>query len=225
MSILHAIFIDEYDIKFEASGKGIVSDEAFDYILDRLIAKYREECGREPGDVSLNIENSGFNGIDTAFLERFENIRELILPDSITEISMTDKLSKILTDNNTLIRGSFDSFAERFASDMELNFKPADFIIGRYVYEKTQETTLLTLQFRRDGSVQVRADIDFPGSSAGNNFGGVFYKELPSGFWLNMTAEEVSAMFPGTDDVVAKDGRLAEFIEKAKGHKIYTGKN
>ena len=232
MSTLHSIFNDEYNIKFEVRGDGAVSCEAFDGDVDRAFERYREECGKEPGDLSLVIEDTrkagfdyGFTEVETAFLERLENLKELILPDSITEIKMTDKLEKVLKDNNTLIRGSFDSFSERFAADMGLNFRPADFIIARHVFEKAQETTFLTVQFKRDGSVQIRADVDSPGSSAGNSFGGVFYNDLPSDFWMNTTAEEVSAMYPGLDDVVVKDGRLADFIVKAKEHKIFTGKN
>ena len=232
MSTLHSIFNDEYNIKFEVRGDGAVSCEAFDGDVDRAFERYREECGKEPGDLSLVIEDTrkagfdyGFIEVETAFLERLENLKELILPDSITEIKMTDKLEKVLKDNNTLIRGSFDSFSERFAADMGLNFRPADFIIARHVFEKAQETTFLTVQFKRDGSVQIRADVDSPGSSAGNSFGGVFYNDLPSDFWMNTTAEEVSAMYPGLDDVVVKDGRLADFIVKAKEHKIFTGKN
>ena len=232
MSTLHSIFNDEYNIKFAVRGDGAVSCEAFDGDVDRAFERYREECGKEPGDLSLVIEDTrkagfdyGFTEVETAFLERLENLKELILPDSITEIKMTDKLEKVLKDNNTLIRGSFDSFSERFAADMGLNFRPADFIIARHVFEKAQETTFLTVQFKRDGSVQIRADVDSPGSSAGNSFGGVFYNDLPSDFWMNTTAEEVSAMYPGLDDVVVKDGRLADFIVKAKEHKIFTGKN
>ena len=232
MSTLHSIFNDEYNIKFEVRGDGAVSCEAFDGDVDRAFERYREECGKEPCDLSLVIEDTrkagfdyGFTEVETAFLERLENLKELILPDSITEIKMTDKLEKVLKDNNTLIRGSFDSFSERFAADMGLNFRPADFIIARHVFEKAQETTFLTVQFKRDGSVQIRADVDSPGSSAGNSFGGVFYNDLPSDFWMNTTAEEVSAMYPGLDDVVVKDGRLADFIVKAKEHKIFTGKN
>ena len=232
MSTLHSIFNDEYAIKFEVRGDGAVSCEAFDSDVNRAFERYREECGKEPGDLSLVIEDTrkagfdyGFTEVETAFLERLENLKELILPDSITEIKMTDKLEKILKDNNTLIRGSFDSFSERFAADMGLNFRPADFIIARHYFEKAQETTLLTVQFKRDGSIQIRADVDSPGSSAGNSFGGVFYNDLSSDFWMNTTAEEVSAMYPGLDDVVVKDGRLAGFIETAKEHKIFTGKN
>ena len=232
MSILHSIFNGEYDIEFEVRGNGTVSNEAFDLDVNRAFERYKEECGGEPRDLSLVIEDTlksgfdyGFTEVETAFLERLENLKELILPDSITEISMSEKLEKILKDNNTLIRGSLDSFAERFAADTGHNFRPADFIIARHVYEKVQETTLLTVQFKRDGSVQLRSDVDSPGSSAGNSFGGVFYNDLPSDFWMNTTAEEVSSMYPGLDDAVVKDGRLADFIAKAKEHKIYIGKN
>ena len=232
MSILHSIFNGEYDIKFEVRGNGTVCNEAFDLDVNRAFERYKEECGKEPHDLSLVIEDTfksgfdyGFTEVETAFLERLENLKELILPDSITEIKMTDKLELILKENNTLIRGSLDSFAERFAADMGLNYRPADFIIARHIFAKNQETTLLTVQFNRDGSVQIRSDVDLPGSSAGNTFGGVFYNELPTDFWMNTTAEEVSAMYSGLDDVVVKDGRLADFIVKAKEHKIFTGKN
>jgi len=232
VSTLHSIFNDEYNIKFEVRGDGAVSCEAFDSDVNKAFERYLEECGKEPGDLSLVIEDTrkagfdyGFTEVETAFLERLENLKELILPDSITEIKMTDKLERILKENNTLIRGSLDSFAERFAAEMGLNFRPADFIFARHVFAKVQEITLLTVQFNRDGSVQIRSDVDSPGSSAGNTFGGVFYNEIPSDFWLNTTVEEVSAMYPGLDDVVVKDGRLADFIEKAKEHKIFTGKN
>ena len=232
MSILHSIFNGEYDIEFEVRGNGTVSNEAFDLDVNRAFERYKEECGGEPRDLSLVIEDTlksgfdyGFTEVETAFLERLENLKELILPDSITEINVTDKLERILKENNTLIRGSLDSFAERFAAEMGLNFRPADFIFARHVFAKVQEITLLTVQFNRDGSVQIRSDVDSPGSSAGNTFGGVFYNEIPSDFWMNTTAEEVSAMYPGLDDVVIKDGRLADFIENAKEHKIFTGKN
>lgn len=232
MSILHSIFNGEYDIEFEVRGNGTVSNEAFDLDVNRAFERYKEERGGEPRDLSLVIEDTlksgfdyGFTEVETAFLERLENLKELILPDSITEIKMTDKLERILKENNTLIRGSLDSFAERFAAEMGLNFRPADFIFARHVFAKVQEITLLTVQFNRDGSVQIRSDVDSPGSSAGNTFGGVFYAEIPSDFWMNTTAEEVSAMYPGLDDVVVKDGRLADFIEKAKEHKIFTRKN
>jgi hypothetical protein len=232
VSILHSIFNGEYDIEFEVRGNGTVSNEAFDLDVNRAFERYKEECGGEPRDLSLVIEDTlksgfdyGFTEVETAFLERLENLKELILPDSITEIKMTDKLERILKENNTLIRGSLDSFAERFAAEMGLNFRPADFIFARHVFAKVQEITLLTVQFNRDGSVQIRSDVDSPGSSAGNTFGGVFYNEIPSDFWLNTTAEEVYAMYPGLDDVVVKDGRLADFIEKAKEHKIFSGKN
>ena len=167
MSILHSVFNGEYDIKFEVRGNGTVSNEAFDLDVNRAFERYKEECGGEPRDLSLVIEDTlksgfdyGFTEVETAFLERLENLKELILPDSITEIKMTDKLERILKENNTLIRGSLDSFAERFAAEMGLNFRPADFIFARHVFAKVQEITLLTVQFNRDGSVQIRSDVD-----------------------------------------------------------------
>ena len=127
-------------------------------MLPELSKDTKKSAGEPRAIFPLVIEDTlkagfdyGFTEVETAFLERLENLKELILPDSITEISMSEKLEKILKDNNTLIRGSLDSFAERFAADTGHNFRPADFIIARHVYEKVQETTLLTVQFKRDG--------------------------------------------------------------------------
>ena len=68
---------------------------------------------------------TGYIGVDTALLEKLETLKELILPDTITHIDLTPKLEKILKDNDTLIRGSFDSFAESFAKENGLRFRPA----------------------------------------------------------------------------------------------------
>jgi len=48
---------------------------------------------------------------------------------------MTPKLEKILKTNNCLICGSFDSFAEQFALENDLHFKPNNFKFSRHVYK------------------------------------------------------------------------------------------
>ena len=227
---LSASFNREYDIEFEAFGEGIINEENFEGCLDRFYEEYRQQFSGEPRDVSFNIRDTfliglgyGYTGIDTAYLERMEKLKELILPNSITEIEMSEKLGRILSENNTLIRGSFDSFAERFASENGLNFRPSDLVFASREFAPAHETTTYTLIFRRDGSVSIEQNVSSPGSSAGNCFGGTFYKDLPYDFWMTMTAEDVASVCGG--ECVIKAGRMAAFIEKAKQHKIYTGKN
>ena len=233
MSLLDFEFDSEYDLKLSAWGRGTVKDSNFNIRLDTIYKKFQKEYSREPKDVSLFIEDTfaygydyGFTEIDTAYLEKSEKLKELILPNSITNIDMTPTLEQILKRNNVLIRGSFDSFAEKFAAENHLHFRPADFLFAKDFFEPAQETTLLTMTFARNGNVVVEISVSSPGSSAGNTFGGTFYRDLPKNFYNVKTAEQIAEMFgQRTKKTILEDGRLAAFIEKARTHKIFMGKN
>ena len=139
---------------------------------------------------------------------------------------MTEKLERILKENNTLIRGSFDSFAERFAAQNGLNFRHRDFFFASSYFEPAFESTTLTMMFSRDGSVVIEEKVSSPGSSAGNTFGGEFYKTLESDFFMHKTAQDIADMY--RDDIrnaIIEKGLLADFIEKARTHDLYTGEN
>ena len=233
MSLLDFEFDAEYDLMLSAWGEGTVKEGAFHTSLSTIYKKFQKEYSREPKDVSLFIEDTfaygydyGFTEIDTAYLEKIERLKELILPNSITDIQMTPKLETILHENKVLIRGSFDSFAERFAAENKLHFRPANFLFAKYVFEPAQETTLMTMMFKRNGNVVVEESVSSPGSSAGNTFGGTFYIDLPNNFYKVKTVEQIAGMFSDrTAKAILENGKLAAFIEKAKTHKIFMGKN
>ena len=233
MSLLDYEFESEYDLMLSAWGEGTVKEGNFHTSLSTIYRKFKKEYSREPRDVSLSIEDTfaygydyGFTEIDTAFLEQINTLAELILPDSITNITMTPTLEQILNRNNVLIRGSFDSFAEKFAAENKLHFRPANFLFAKYVFEPAHETTLMTMMFKRNGNVVVEESVSSPGSSAGNTFGGNFYKDLPKNFHKTMTVEQIAEMYGSRlHDAIIKDGKLADFLEKAKKHKLFMGKN
>ena len=231
MSLLDYEFDSEYDLMLSAHGKGTVKEGIFHTSLSTIYRKFKKEYAREPRDVSLLIEDTfacgyGFTEIDTAFLEQINTLAELVLPNSITNIDMTPTLEQILKRNNVLIRGAFDSFAEKFAAENHLHFRPADFLFAKDFFEPAQETTLLTMMFKRNGNVVMEESISSPGSSAGNTFGGTFYKDIPKNFHKTMTVEQIAEMYGSRlHDAIIKDGKLADFLEKAKKHKIFMGKN
>lgn len=233
MSLFHHYFDCSYALEFTAWGSGEISEKALEISLDEIFAEYAGEKGGYPVDISLFIEDTlaygcdyGFTSIDTAFLEKLTTLKELILPDSITVITMTPKLEKILKQNNTLIRGTFDSFAEKFAAENGLNFRHSDMFLASYEFEPIHEITSLTLQFDRDGSARIEESVSSPGSSAGNTFGGTFYHELDRDFFLHKSAEDIADMFgKSLHKELLENGRLADFLEKAKTHKLYKGKN
>ena len=226
MGVLHHSFDRGYEIELEAIGDGIVNEESFEGSLDRIYAAFQEHYSRFPADISLSIRNSlsaPFTEVDPAFLERITALKELILPDSISEIKTTEKLLAVFRGNNTLIRGNFGSFAENFAEMHGLNFRPADLLLAKYEDERAHETTYYTLIFRRSGSIAIEMEVSSSGSSAGNTFGGKFYHELPDKFWKTMNAEEVCKSH--TEELL-KNGRLARFMEAARARdNIFTGEN
>jgi len=233
VSLFHHYFDRNYALEFEAWGDGEISEKNLEISLDDIFAEYAREKGGYPIDISLDIADTlsfgysyGFTSIDTAFLERLETLKELVLPDSITDIKMTPKLEKLLKENNTLIRGSFDSFAEKFAADNGLHFRHRDFSFASYYFEPAFENTTLTMMFSRDGSAVIEEKVSSIGSSAGNTFGGEFYKSLDSDFFVHKTAEEIADMYRGgIRNAIIETGILADFIEKAKTHKLFTGEN
>ena len=235
MSLLDHVFDTEYDLSLSAWGDGTLteSDLLYFHKPDAIIEEYIKKHSRYPGSISLLLKDSrgygsetGFTGIDTSFLEKLETLKELILPDTITHIDLTPALEKIFRDNNTLIRGSFDSFAEKFANENGLCFRPADFIFADFEDTRWHEFTVMTLIFKRNGSVEIKETSSSPGSSAGNTFGGSFTHSLPRDFFEAQTADEIAERFDkDAREAIISDGRLAAFIKKAKTHDFYRDKN
>ena len=231
MCILHYNFKSEYELMLSAWGEGELHEQGLIANLTEVFSEFKNKYKRKPNDISLELEDSmsfgyGFTSIDSAFLEKLGTLKELILPDSVTEIQMTPVLEKRFKENNTLIRGNFNSFAKKLADKNNLNFRPSNFIFAEDYFEPAFESTKLTLIFRRNGTVTIEERVSSPGSSAGNTFGGEFYHSLTRDFYMTQTAEDIAGMFgKRLHNAIISDGRLAKFIETAKTHKIYTGKN
>ena len=222
---------ERYVLELSAWGDGIVNAE--EVSLERKLDEFRKEYGCEPDEISLEISDTKsfgldyfYTGIDTGFLTDLKALKEIIMPDTICEISVTPELEKLLKENDVLIRGNFDSFAERFAAEYGLHFRPSDFVFARDFYEYAHETTILTLRFERSGKVYIEESVSSPGSSAGNTFGGSFYYDLPADFFRTMTAEEIAEKFRSSlYNKTIENGKLAGFIEKMKTHNVYMGEN
>ena len=220
-----------YELELSAWGEGIVDAE--EVRLERHMKEFIEQNGREPVDISIEISdpsacglNYFYTGVDTGFLESLTALKELILPDTIKSIDVTPELESLLKNNDVLIRSNFDSFAESFAAEYGLHFRPSDFTYARRYFEPASESTVTALIFNRDGSMQVENCVSSPGSSAGNTFGGNFYNDLPHDMFSTMTTEEITEKLCESVGRSAKiSDKLEEFIQKMKTHNIYMGEN
>jgi len=240
MSLLDCAFYSdtygaEYELALSAWGDGTLCESDLPDFQrpDGILKRFKDRYRRYPKDISLLVKDPRavgydycFTGIDPSFLEKLETLKELILPDSVVSLETTPKLERILKVNNTLIRGGFGSFAERFAAGAGLRFRPADTVFAECDFAPVPESATLTLVFARSGDVCVREEITAPGTNAGNTLGGCFYHKLGRHFFIRATAEKIADGFgEKLRDAVIKDGRLAAFIEKAKERGYYTGKN
>jgi hypothetical protein len=234
-SLLDYYFNTEYELSLSAWGDGTLAEsELLDFQKpDAIISEYKKKHRRYPRSISLLMKDSrgfgsetGYTGVDTAFFEKLETLKELILPDTITYIDLTPRLEKIFKDNDTLIRGSFDSFAESFAKKNGLHFRPADFIFADFEDTRWRESTTMKLIFKRNGNVEIKETSSSPGSNAGNTFGGSFTHSLHRDFFRIQTVEQIAERFSiDARTAIIKDGRLKAFIEKAKTHDYYRDKN
>lgn len=225
----------EYELTLSAWGEGVLSESGLlemqkpDAIIKKFKAKYR----RYPKSISLIISDPGavgydfgFTGVETALLEKLETLKELILPDSVTQIEITPKLGMILKNNDTLIRGGFDSFAQSFAKENGLHFRPADLVFAEYESTRPPESTKMTLVFKRSGDVLIKESVFSPGTSCSNTLGGSFEHSLKKDFYLSENAETVAGRFSsGLCAEILADGRLAAFMEKARTHDYFKGNN
>ena len=225
----------EYDLTLSAWGEGILREDALLDIQrpETIFKEFRKKHHRGPKNISLQIQDPTavgydffFTGVETELLEKLEELKELILPDTITDIALTPSLEKILIKNRTLIRGSFDSFAEKFAAEHGLRFRPADLVLAEVDSTAPPQSTKLTLVFRRGGTVEIKEDVTEPGTSAGNTLGGSFSHPLKTDFYMTETAEKIAGTFSrALYEKILENGKLAAFIEKAKTHDYYKGKN
>lgn len=232
----------EYELSLFAFGEGVLSEKDLqDYHKpDTIFDEYREENDCFPKEISLLFRDTlargmeyGFTGVDPLLLAKMKTLKELILPDSITQIDMTPDLHRMLRANDTLIRGSFGSYAEEFANDYRLHFRPSDLLFTEHNCDRDTEGdgTRLTLMFKRDGSVCIREEIIVTGPMAGRNSGTVNYYPLKRDFYESQTLDEITEPFRTEEskrevyDEIIRDGRLAEFINEAKAHKYYQGDN
>ena len=233
-SLLDYDFDTEYDLSLSAWGDGTLAErELLDFQKpDAIIGEYKKKRHRYPKSISLLIKDSrgygsetGYTGIDTAFLEKLETLKELILPDTVTHIDLTPKLEKIFKDNDTLIRGSLDSFAEGFAKEHGLHFRPADFIFADFEDTRWHESTTMKLIFKRNGNVEIK-ETSSSGSNAGNTFGGSFTHSLTRDFYKTQSVEEIAERFNrDAREAIIADGRLSAFIKTARTHDYYPDKN
>lgn len=166
-------------------GKGAVCKEDTDIGKENWTQEYS----------ALHFKD-GITEVKAGFLECFPILKIIVADSSVNNIEMSEELRTLLKKNNIIIRGLYDSYAERFAEENGLSFLHKDIYIGIKHYEEHHESRTVTLHFESDGTMNLLYEDFCQGISAGNTMGGTFSRDMPKGFHSGCTLAEFAEMMP-----------------------------
>lgn len=195
-----------------ANGEGIctVSDM-------RLSQNEREKfSGEKPEQVSFYIYE-GVTAIERGGLDVFHGLRELFIADSVREIGVSPELEAILRNNRVLIRGNFNSYAEKFARKYGLPFLHSDIELSREPGHEERSSVMVTLRFNSSGTPRLHQDYRCQGIAASCTGGGENDVPLPVNFYKTMTTEDIADKCWGSAyHSIVTSSRLKKFLKTAK---------
>ena len=190
----------------EAYGEGVVTAGDMEFVADGL--------KRNDDDISF-VLCDGITGVDDGVLVCVKSLREIVISDSVTHITVSEKLGKSFKKNKTVVRGSYDGYAMQFAKEQGLTFLHRDILIGEY--EGAHESCTITLIFDNKGKPYIRENYFSTGSNAGNYGGGDIFHELQGDFYMNLTANDVADVCSAElYETVAGSETLKSFMAVAK---------
>ncbi len=194
---------------YAASGEGILLKSQ---ILEKL-----DENERSKKDICFQLKE-GITEVEEGVFPLLSGLREIEMDKSVKKISVSEEDVSFLKRNGVVIRSVFDSCGEKFAREHQLRFIHADILLARDGnYSEPGGIDVLTLLFRRSGTVEIEQSNYCQGSSAGNNGGGDIYLALKKDFYRTMTQEDIAGMVWGNCcEKVRKNADLARFLKKAQ---------
>ena len=158
--------------------------------------------------------------VEPDFFEIVPTINALWIINPKCHIHMTDATVKLFRNNDIVLRGVYDSVAEKLAKEYHLRFLHLDVelaSVGDY-FERGKD--IITLRFYSDGSAYIHQDCRCPGISAGSIGGGENSFDLKKDFYLTMDAKEIANKCWGSCyKEILGNGKLSSIINKAKKKK------
>ena len=132
----------------------------------------------------------GITGLGEGYIEFFSHIDCLILSRTVESIAASPELLKRWRKSKVLIRGEYNTFAERFAGGNGLRFLHSDIHLADDDIEIAHQHDIITLRFHENGSCDIHYNCFTPGSSAGSYGGGEYANPLPRDFYVGCTVED-----------------------------------
>ena len=180
-------YINHYSGLLEVEGKGVLSREDTE-----LLYEQGKNWAKEYDTLSVT---EGITGLGVGYIEFFSHIDCLILSRTVESIAASPELLKRWRKRKVLIRGEYETFAERFAGESGLKFLHSDIHLADNDIEVAHEHDIITLRFHENGSSDIHYNCFTPGSSAGSYGGGEYANPLPRGFYVGCTIEDFANIF------------------------------
>lgn len=182
------VYINHYSGLLEVEGEGLLCKE------DAEVWPASEINWQNNYNI-LSVKE-GITGLGEGYLEAFPKIGCLILGRTVESVASTPELDDRLRKNKVLIRGEYDTFAERFAGEKRLKFLHCDIHLADDDIAEHYEHDIITLRFHEKGAPDIHYNCFTPGSSAGSYGGGEYANELPKNFYVGRTVEQFAESFP-----------------------------
>ena len=158
----------------------------------------------------------GITSLGEGYLDAFPKIECLILSRTVKSVCTGPELDERLRKNKVLIRGEYDSYAEKFAREKGLKFLHSDIHIADDDIEIAHEHDIITLRFHENGSSDIHYNCFTPGSSAGSYGGGEYANELPRDFYVGCTIEKFADNFnERVREQILSNDAIKRFLESA----------
>ncbi len=202
-------FSNEWGRIIKVEGKGLVCAEDLNASPGRF----------KPEEYSELEFTKGITKVTKGFIEAFTSIECLVIAFSVKSIERTPELDNLLITNNVLIRGEYNSLAEKLAKELGLQFLHCDIFLGwtrsspAGNYDGYYENTKRTLCFRLDGPPYIYREIFTPGISAGNNGGADLRDDLPEDFYVGCDLDGFTYNLPQIcEEAIMQNKQLERFL-------------
>ncbi len=178
------------------------------------IARWDEELRADPQGVALGLSEE-IKEVEPDFFELLPTISSVWIQNPECDLHMTEKTAELFQKNNVILRGVYDSAAERLAQEYRLRFLHLDVKLTSVGDYFEHGVDIITVRFREDGRAYIHQDCQCQGSAPGQTGGGENSFDIPKDFYLSMTSEELAEKCWCTKAIIA-GGVLDAFMKKAK---------
>ena len=195
------VFLDEYNPgPYTLYGHNIFVRKHWD--CKRPVSVCVEDItssGLKPEDYYTLVITDGISSVKPGFIESFPNLQDLIIEADLKKIECTPELEALLKKNNVVLRGRFNSPAEKLASRLGLRFIHKNIFLAVYINREYHESSELSLCFQEGEPPFFWRDDKTQGISAGNTGGGTVRTDLDEDFYVGIESAEAFA-----DEIVGR---------------------